>query len=109
MQTSASTATARPEPRQPGHGLGAAIVDKLQRLALFTDEPGRLTRLYLSPAHRQAIDQVGAWMMAAGMAVRLDSTGNLIGRYESTAAAAPALLIGSHIDTVRNAGRFDGN
>jgi allantoate deiminase len=48
------------------------------------------------------------WMIAAGMSVRLDPLGNLIGNYAGTAPNAPALLIGSHIDTVRNAGRYDG-
>jgi allantoate deiminase len=48
------------------------------------------------------------WMTAAGMGVRLDPLGNLLGRYEGTHPNAPALLIGSHIDTVRNGGRYDG-
>lgn len=88
--------------------LGEAIAGRLEALAAITDEPGRLTRLYLSPAHRRAADRVAAWMEEAGMAARIDAVGNVIGRYEGSDPAAPTLLIGSHIDTVRHAGRFDG-
>jgi allantoate deiminase len=83
-------------------------VAKLEELALLTDEPGWLTRLYLSPAHRAAVDLVGRWMADAGMVIRVDGTGTLIGRYASPDPAARTLLVGSHIDTVRRAGRFDG-
>lgn len=85
------------------------IAARLDELGLVSDEAGMLTRLYLSPAHRKAIDLVESWMRQAGMSTRLDGAATLIGRYEGTAKDAPALLIGSHIDTVRNAGRFDGN
>ncbi|WP_246088353.1 allantoate amidohydrolase [Phreatobacter stygius] len=92
-----------------GIALGRAIVARLDELAGITDEPGVLTRLYLGPAHRRAVDLVSSWMTEAGMQVSLDGLGSLIGRYEGTTPKAPALVIGSHIDTVRNAGRFDGN
>jgi allantoate deiminase len=74
----------------------------------YSEEPGLLNRPYLTTAHKAALDAAGSWMTAAGMAVRLDPIGNLIGRYEGVAARAPALLIGSHIDTVRDGGRYDG-
>ena len=67
-----------------------------------------LFRGYLSPAHRATVDRVGAWMVEAGMAVRLDPAANLIGRYEGETPGAPALLIGSHLDSVRDAGLYDG-
>jgi len=89
-------------------GMGTLIAGRLDALAALTDEPHRLTRLYLSPAHRRAADLVAAWMEEAGMAVRIDATGNVVGRYEGADPAARTLLIGSHIDTVRHAGRFDG-
>ncbi|MGA0564249.1 allantoate amidohydrolase [Ancylobacter sp. VNQ12] len=89
-------------------GIGTAIAARLEALAAITDEPGRLTRLYLSPAHRRAADLVASWMEEAGMRARIDAVGNVVGRYEGTDPAAKTLLIGSHIDTVRNAGRFDG-
>jgi allantoate deiminase len=83
---------------------------RLEELARFTDEPGQLTRLYLSPAHKAAALQVQQWMVEAGMEARIDAAGNVAGRYEAVAGPnAPALLLGSHIDTVRDAGKYDGN
>lgn len=87
---------------------GAELMRRLDALGAISDEPGRLTRLYLSPAHRRAAELVRRWMVAAGMTVRTDALANLIGRYEGASPAAPALLIGSHIDTVRDAGKYDG-
>ena len=77
-------------------------------MAALSDEPGRLTRLYLSPAHRRAIDLVSYWMRDAGMSVRLDPLASVVGRYEAQDGGTQTLLLGSHIDSVRNAGRFDG-
>lgn len=76
--------------------------------APFSEEPDRLFRPYLSAAYRATSTQIAAWMQAAGMQTRIDAAGNLIGRYEGLAPGAPALLIGSHIDSVRDAGRYDG-
>jgi len=72
----------------------------------FTDAPGMLFRPYLGPAHKAALAQLTEWMEEAGMSVRLDSSGSLIGRYEGT--GPKTLLIGSHIDSVKDAGRYDG-
>jgi len=72
----------------------------------FTDLPGMLFRPYLGPAHKAALDQLTMWMEEAGMSVRLDPSGSLIGRYEG--AGPKALLIGSHIDSVKDGGRYDG-
>ncbi len=88
---------------------GDAILARLRALAAFTDVPGEMTRLTLSPAHKAAAAQMAQWFAAAGMAVHLDATGSVVGRYEGLDAQAPALLLGSHMDTVRNAGIFDGN
>ncbi len=88
--------------------LGATVQARLAELARLTDEPGCLTRLYLSPAHRQAVTLVGDWMAAAGMSVALDAAATLIGRYAGRQASHQTLLLGSHIDTVRSAGRYDG-
>ena len=87
---------------------GEAISNRLAELAALSDEPGRLTRLYLSPAHRRAIDLVSYWMRDAGMSVRLDPLASVVGRYEAHDGGTQTLLLGSHIDSVRNAGRFDG-
>lgn len=76
-------------------------------VAPYSDTPDGLYRGWLTPAHRAAIDRIGAWMVEAGMTVHLDPAANLIGRYEGM-QDGPALLIGSHIDSVRDAGRYDG-
>src|SRR5205085_4132436 len=90
-------------------GLGAILLARLDDLARFSDEPGALTRLYLSPAHKAATRQVAAWMEEAGMEARVDAVGNVAGRYEGERPGLPAALLGSHIDTVKNAGKYDGN
>ena len=87
---------------------GEAIATRLAELAALSDEPGRLTRLYLGPAHRRATDLVAYWMREAGMSVRIDPLASVVGRYEARDGGGKTLLIGSHIDSVRNAGRFDG-
>jgi allantoate deiminase len=88
--------------------LGRAIVARLDDLARITDEPGKITRLTLSPSHRRAVDLTAEWMHDAGMTTRLDPLGTLIGDYPGAAPDAPQLLIGSHLDSVRDAGRYDG-
>lgn len=87
---------------------GARIMARLDALARHSSEADALTRLYLTDAHRDALATVGAWMREAGLAVREDEAGNLIGRREGVTAGLPALLLGSHIDTVSNAGKYDG-
>src|SRR5262249_59985753 len=70
--------------------------------------PGRLPRPSLGPPVRRVHQHITGWMRAAGMDVRLDPAANLIGRHPAAAAGAPALLIGSHLDTVPDAGKYDG-
>ena len=94
--------------RQPRHTLAARIVARLDRLASITSTPGEVTRLYLTKEHREAANVVAGWMSEAGLAVCQDAAGTVIGRVEGTASGAKTLFVGSHIDTVRNAGRFDG-
>jgi len=84
------------------------LVSMLDELGRISDDPGNLTRTFLSPAMRRANARVGEWMREAGLAVREDAVGNLIGRLESAQPRAKTLLLGSHLDTVRDAGRFDG-
>ena len=74
----------------------------------FSEDEHFLNRPYLSESHRNALERLETWMIAAGMGVRLDPIGNLVGRYEALEPGAPTLLIGSHIDTVRDGGRYDG-
>lgn len=89
---------------------GNAITARLKELAAFSDVPGELTRLSLTPSHKRAAAQVSHWMREAGLTqVHMDATGTIVGRYPADRANAKTLLIGSHIDTVRNAGIYDGN
>ncbi|HYF61275.1 MAG TPA: allantoate amidohydrolase [Herpetosiphonaceae bacterium] len=84
------------------------VMERCALLGAISEEPDRLTRRFATPAMARANDLVGGWMAAAGMAVRRDQIGNLIGRYESDRPGAKTLLLGSHLDTVRDAGRYDG-
>jgi allantoate deiminase len=84
----------------------AAVLRRSDELAAFSEEEGRLTRRFATPALWQASETVRAWMELAGMSVRRDAVGNLIGRLGD--AGRRTLLIGSHLDTVRDAGRYDG-
>lgn len=89
--------------------LGARAFAALQGLNRFTDEPGKLTRLYLSPAHRQAAEWTKGAMEVAGLSASIDAAGSVQGRREGPVPGGPCVMIGSHIDTVKDGGRFDGN
>ena len=82
---------------------------KLEELAIYSEVKNALARPTLSRSHKKALDQIRIWMQEAGMAVEKDHAGNLIGRLESKRENAPTFLMGSHIDTVSNAGIYDGN
>lgn len=94
--------------RQPRHALAARILSRLDQLAELTSTPGKITRLYLTREHRAAVELVTRWTEEAGLSVELDAAGTVVGRCEGKVSTARTLLIGSHIDTVRNAGRYDG-
>ncbi|SOY91505.1 putative N-carbamoyl-L-amino-acid hydrolase; Amidase, hydantoinase/carbamoylase family; putative exported protein [Cupriavidus taiwanensis] len=95
---------------QTSASLGDTILAHADELARFSDMEGGLTCAYLTPAHRSAQALLAQWMEAAGMQVRIDAIGNVIGRYAADPAVRDArvLLTGSHFDTVRNGGRYDG-
>jgi allantoate deiminase len=86
----------------------AGILRRLDQLALCTETPGEITRLFLTPEHQAAIALVSGWMQHAGLTTMLDASATLIGRLPAQRAGAPTLMLGSHIDTVRKAGRYDG-
>jgi allantoate deiminase len=86
----------------------ARIMQRLEALAALTSDPPRLTRVFLSEEHRRANALVLGWMSEAGMRGRVDAMGNVVGRIEGKARGLPALMLGSHLDTVRDAGRYDG-
>src|SRR5439155_681108 len=83
-------------------------LERCDRLAAFSEEPDRLTRRFATHALREANATVLGWMSAAGMAVHQDAIGNVIGRREAAGDAPATLLMGSHLDTVAGAGRYDG-
>jgi allantoate deiminase len=85
------------------------LMARLEAFADFTDEPRRLTRLFLSEAHRRAALAFIGWCSEARLEAKIDAAGNVVARYEGKRAGAPALMLGSHIDTVRDAGLYDGN
>ncbi|MBX2825332.1 MAG: allantoate amidohydrolase [Gammaproteobacteria bacterium] len=87
---------------------GQLLIDELDALARISEESSALTRTFLTPAHQQAAQTLLRWMSAAGMETRLDAAANVVGRYEGHTPGLPALMIGSHYDTVRDAGRYDG-
>ena len=84
------------------------IMQRCDALARHSELPGGLTRVFLSPESRAAGEAVLGWMREAGMQARLDAIGNVVGRYEGARAGLPCLMLGSHLDTVRDAGRYDG-
>ncbi len=87
--------------------VGAArLIGWIDELAAVSDDVVGTTRTFLSPAMAEANAMVAGWMHGAGMSARIDGAGNLVGRCEGAGDAV--LLTGSHLDTVRNAGRFDG-
>ncbi len=86
-----------------GYALGLCA-----RIAQCTEVPGAITRLFLSPATHQVHAILRAEMKSLGMQVWVDAAGNLCGLYAAEEPGAPVLLLGSHVDTVPNAGAFDG-
>src|SRR3954468_14683510 len=85
--------------------LGSRAESMILTLGAISAEPDRLVRLFLTPEHRRAADLVAGWMRAAGLAVDEDALGTVRGRF---GGPPRRLLIGSHIDTVVDAGKYDG-
>ena len=86
-------------------GTAADVLARCAMLGEVSEEPDRLTRRVATPALARAADIVAGWMEQAGMATRRDWVGNVVGRY---GAGERPLVLGSHLDTVPNAGMFDG-
>jgi allantoate deiminase len=84
------------------------IWDRCEQLARCSELPGKLTRVFLSEEQAAANELVLGWMREAGMAARRDAINNVIGRYEGDRPGLPCLMLGSHLDTVRDAGKYDG-
>jgi allantoate deiminase len=97
-------ATAGPQ----NSSVGDEIVGRINELAAISETPEHLTRIFLTREHRAAADLIVGWMHDAGMRAHLDAIGNVCGRYEGEAVGLPCLMLGSHYDTVRDAGKWDG-
>ena len=88
--------------------LGEEIVGRINELAAISETPEHLARIFLTKEHRAAAELILGWMRSAGMRADLDAIGNVCGRYEGERPGLPCLMLGSHYDTVRDAGRWDG-
>ena len=84
------------------------IQDRCDALGRLSEQQGGLTRVFLSAEQRQANALVLDWMREAGMTAGVDAIGNCAGRYEGMRPGLPCLMLGSHLDTVRDAGKYDG-
>ena len=93
--------------------LGNDVWDWQEKLSTHSDpgyaEKGQLTVTYLTDAHRACAQRISHWMRDCGFdEVEIDAVGNVVGRYHGAQPDAKYLLTGSHYDTVRNGGKYDG-
>jgi allantoate deiminase len=84
------------------------IYDRCEALARHSEQSDGLTRVFLSSEQRAVDELVLGWMRESGMEARLDAIGNCVGRYEATEPGRACQMLGSHLDTVRDAGKYDG-
>jgi allantoate deiminase len=88
--------------------LAGEVISRCRKLASFSEDTGGTRRTFLSPPMRDCHREVSSWMKTVGMTVCIDAVGNLRGVYPAMSTGAPRILMGSHLDTVPNAGAFDG-
>lgn len=84
------------------------ILDRINKLANVSEDPGCITRTYGTPAFIKGRQLFEHWMREAGLETRIDNIGNVRARLETEIKGAKTFVIGSHIDTIINAGKFDG-
>ncbi len=84
------------------------VISRCQTLARFSEDPGSTRRTFLSPPMRDCHREIASWLSPLAVSVTIDAAGNLRGLYPTNHPNAPRLLIGSHLDTVPNAGAYDG-
>ncbi|MCC2954218.1 allantoate amidohydrolase [Massilia sp. IC2-477] len=87
---------------------GPQVMDWAETLGAISDDENGLTCAYMTPAHQRSAQQLRDWMIEAGMEAHIDAVGNVVGRYAAAQPDAKTLLTGSHYDTVRNGGKYDG-
>jgi len=88
--------------------LAEEVIFRCRRLAAFSEDSGGLRRTFLSPPMREVHREIARWLEPLGAIVRIDAAGNFRATYAANTISAPRLLLGSHLDTVPNAGCFDG-
>ncbi|MQR01194.1 allantoate amidohydrolase [Glaciimonas soli] len=88
--------------------LGELIMQWSEVIGAWSDDETGLTCAYMTDAHQRTAKQIAVWMREAGMEAHIDDAGNVVGRYLSDNPNAKTLLTGSHYDTVRNGGKYDG-
>ena len=99
-------------PLRPGTALrvdGGRVNEQLVQLAEFGKSPTGTRRMAYTDADRQGREYILRLMQEAGLEVRIDTAGNILGRREGTEPGAPAIFFGSHIDSVPNGGNYDGD
>jgi allantoate deiminase len=84
------------------------VIARCKTLASFSEDPGSIRRTFLSPPMRDCHREITKWLTAAGAEATVDAAGNLRAVYAASHSAAPRLLLGSHLDTIPNAGAYDG-
>ncbi len=93
---------------KPDEKMGAAIMAMTDALARCSEGGPGVSRHFLTPEHKQAMALIRTWMDEAGMETRIDAIGNVVGRYRGDGSVRRCLITGSHQDTVRQGGRYDG-
>src|SRR5262245_60397155 len=97
-----------PTKSKDGTARAREVLARCDALANFSEETNSLRRTLLSPPMHNCHASIAAWLKPLGVSTKLDAAGNLRGIYPGTGAVSPRLLIGSHLDTVPNAGKYDG-
>jgi allantoate deiminase len=100
--------TQRPPLGHAFHASAEQVIARCQQLARFSEDSASIRRTFLSPPMRECHREITSWLKALGAEVRIDAAGNLRAFSAGAQSGAPRLLIGSHLDTVPNAGAYDG-
>jgi N-carbamoyl-L-amino-acid hydrolase len=87
---------------------GPAIMQWAEEIGAISDDDQGLTCAYMTPGHQRTAAKLADWMREAGMDAHIDAAGNVVGRYAALDPNAKTLITGSHYDTVRNGGKYDG-
>lgn len=88
--------------------LAEKVMHWCDQLAAISSHPENISRFYLTPEHKRCNELVAQWMQDAGMETWVDAAGNLCGRYDGKNPCAKTLILASHLDSIPNAGAYDG-